>query len=145
CGRQHYNNHDDFLHPHNAARAEVGEKPMQWNKKLHSYAENYANQRRGDCNLQHSNGPYGENIFWGSDASSFSNTDAVNAWVDEKKYYNYNSNSCDAGQMCGHYTQVVWKNSVNVGCARVVCDNSKGVFIICSYDPPGNYIGEKPY
>ncbi|KAK2998900.1 hypothetical protein RJ639_023346, partial [Escallonia herrerae] len=45
------------------------------------------------------------------------------------------------GQMCGHYTQVVWRNSVRLGCARVQ-SNSGWWFIACNYDPPGNYIAQ---
>ncbi|KAF5731874.1 pathogenesis-related protein 1-like [Tripterygium wilfordii] len=69
-------------------------------------------------------------------------TDVVNLWVAEKANYDYESNSCNG--VCGHYTQVVWRKSVRLGCARVGCDNG-GTFVICSYDPPGNYNGELPY
>ncbi|XP_012072779.2 pathogenesis-related protein 1-like [Jatropha curcas] len=105
-----------------------------------AYAKNYANQRIGDCSLVHSKGSYGENIAWGS--GDLSGTEAVKLWVDEKPFYNYNSNSCAA--VCGHYIQVVWRKSVRIGCAKVRCNNG-GTFITCNYDPPGNYIGERPY
>ncbi|KAH8498627.1 hypothetical protein H0E87_017527 [Populus deltoides] len=97
--------------------------------------------RISDCNLVHSNGPYGENLAKGS--GSFTGTAAVNLWVAEKPCYDYASNSCVGGQ-CLHYTQVVWRNSVRVGCARVKCTNGWW-FVSCNYDPPGNYIGERPY
>ncbi|XVE94081.1 hypothetical protein REPUB_Repub01dG0250000 [Reevesia pubescens] len=131
-----------FLDAQNEARAEMKVNPMIWDDKLAAYAQNYANQRIGDCDLVHSDGPYGENIAWGS--GDLSITDAVKMWIDEKAYYNYNSNTCAAGQVCGHYTQVVWRNTVGVGCAKVRCLNG-GTFITCNYDPPGNYIGEKPF
>ena len=53
--------------------------------------------------------------------------------------YNHATNTCSApsGQSCGHYTQVVWRASTAIGCARVVCSNNAGVFIICNYYPPG--------
>ncbi|KAB1208616.1 Pathogenesis-related protein 1 [Morella rubra] len=132
---------DDYLSAHNTARAEVGVGPMTWDDNVASYAQNYANQRIGDCNLVHSGGPYGENIAWSS--GDMSGTDAVNMWVNEKSNYDYNSNSCTGGE-CGHYTQVIWKNSVRLGCAKVRC-NSGGTFIGCNYDPPGNYDGQRPY
>ncbi|KAE8008192.1 hypothetical protein FH972_004729 [Carpinus fangiana] len=132
----------DYLKAHNDARAAVGVGPMTWDDKVAAYARDYANKRIGDCNLVHSGGPYGENIAWGS--AGLSGTAAVKMWVDEKANYNYNSNSCAAGKVCGHYTQVVWRNSVRLGCAKVRC-NSGGTFITCNYDPPGNYVGQKPY
>ncbi|XP_042512693.1 basic form of pathogenesis-related protein 1-like [Macadamia integrifolia] len=139
---QAQNSPSDYLAAHNAARSEVSVGSMTWDDTVASYAQNYANQRAGDCNLVHSNGPYGENIAWSS--GDMSATDAVNMWVSEKAYYDYNSNSCTGGQQCLHYTQVVWKNSVRLGCGRVQC-SSGGTFITCNYDPPGNYEGQRPY
>ena len=131
----------NYLSVHNVARAEVGVPPLKWDENVAAYAQNYANQRIGDCNLVHSGGPYGENIAWGS--SDLSGTDALNMWVSEKPNYDYTLNSCVGGE-CLHYTQVVWRNSVRIGCAKVRCNNG-GTFIGCNYDPPGNYIGERPY
>ncbi|PKI53176.1 hypothetical protein CRG98_026437 [Punica granatum] len=49
-----------------------------------------------------------------------------------------------SGKVCGHYTQVVWRNSVRLGCAKIRCITG-GTFIGCNYDPPGNFIGQQPY
>ncbi|XP_065872798.1 pathogenesis-related protein 1-like [Euphorbia lathyris] len=134
----------DYINAHNEARGEVGVGPMTWDDNVAAYARNYAEQRRGDCKLQHSQGgPYGENIVAGG-SGDFSGTNAVKLWVSEKTFYNHGSNTCAAGKQCGHYTQVVWRNSVRLGCAKVRC-NSGGVFITCNYDPPGNYRNQKPY
>jgi hypothetical protein len=136
---------DDFLNPHNAARSQLGLPPLVWDATLAQYADWWANERRvnGNCQLQHSNGPYGENIFWGG-GSSWTPADAVNSFLSEKQYYDYASNTCQAGKQCGHYTQIVWRDTKRLGCARVVCQSSD-VFITCNYDPPGNYIGQRPY
>ena len=139
------NSPQDYLTPHNNARAAVGVGPVTWSTKLQQFAESYAAQRAGDCRLQHSGGPYGENIFWGSAGADWKAADAVRSWVDEKQWYNYATNSCASGKVCGHYTQVVWRASTAIGCARVVCSNNAGVFIICNYYPPGNVIGQNPY
>ena len=139
---QAQNSPQDFINAHNAARSQVGVGPMTWDPTVAGYAQNYANQRAGDCRLVHSGGRYGENIAWGS--GDLSGTASVNMWVGEKKDYDYNSNTCRAGAVCGHYTQVVWRKSVRLGCAKVRCSTG-GTFVICSYDPPGNYIGQRPY
>ncbi|KAG8367694.1 hypothetical protein BUALT_Bualt16G0099700 [Buddleja alternifolia] len=133
-----------FLSTQNKARAALRLAPLVWDTKLARYAQWYANLRRGDCALEHSNGPYGENIFWGS-GDGWTPAQAAAAWVAERRVYNYWSNSCVYGQACGHYTQIVWKETRRIGCARVVCDYDGGVFMTCNYDPPGNYYGEKPY
>ncbi|KAK8582656.1 hypothetical protein V6N13_069428 [Hibiscus sabdariffa] len=114
---------------------------MRWDEKVATYARDYANKRKGDCRLMHSSGPYGENIAWSS--GDLSAKGAVDLWVGEKPRYNYNSNSCVGGE-CRHYTQVVWRNSVRLGCAKVRCTNGS-TFITCNYDPPGNYPNQRPY
>lgn len=137
------NSPQDFLNAHNAARAQVGVGPLKWDEKVANYSKQYANERKGDCKLIHSNGPYGENLAWGS--PDLTGINAVKLWVNEKQYYKYDTNSCVSGKVCGHYTQVVWKNSARLGCAKVKCINNGGAFIICNYDPRGNIIGQKPY
>ncbi|XP_028108441.1 basic form of pathogenesis-related protein 1-like [Camellia sinensis] len=116
------NSPQDFLAPHNAARAEVGVQPVMWNDIVATYALNYANQRSVDCNMQHSQGPYGENYCSNKNlaegSGEFIMSDAVKMWVDEKVNYDYNSNSCVGGE-CLHYTQVVWSNTARIGFASV--------------------------
>ena len=40
----------------------------------------------------------------------------VDAWASEAPGYDYKTNSCRAAT-CGHYTQMVWRNTHEVGCA----------------------------
>ncbi|KAM3694806.1 hypothetical protein ACB098_07G082700 [Castanea mollissima] len=131
----------DYVNAHNAARAQVGVGAITWDANLATFAQNYANQHKGDCRLVHSGGPYGENLA--GSTGDLTGTAAVNLWVAEKSKYDYNSNSC-VGGVCGHYTQVVWRKSVRLGCAKVRCNNG-GTFIGCNYDPPGNFVGQRPY
>uniref|UniRef100_K4D063 SCP domain-containing protein n=1 Tax=Solanum lycopersicum TaxID=4081 RepID=K4D063_SOLLC len=67
-------------------------------------------------------------------------TNAMEMWVDEKQYCHLESNTCDEGKVCGHYTQVFGR----LGCARVQCNNG-GYVVSFKYDPPGNFIGQTPY
>lgn len=47
----------------------------------------------------------------------------------------------------GHYTQIVWRTTTKVGAARWTFKSKDKtiVFIVANYDPPGNYLGQKPY
>lgn len=115
----------------------------RWNATLAKYAQHYAEERKGDCKLEHSTGPYGENLMYG-EGKDWTWKHTVDEWSEEKKSYSYDSNSCKQGKMCGHYTAVVWKNTTGVGCGRITC-KSGDTMMVCSYWPPGNYDGEKPF
>ena len=135
---------DDFLNSHNAAREEVGVAPLTWDEDLAAYAQSYADELANNgAGLKPSGGPYGENLFWGS-STYYTAIDAVDAWVAEKKNYDYESNSCTTG-VFNHYTQVVWANTKAVGGGMAVASDDGGVYIVCCYDPPGNCNGEWPY
>ncbi|KAK7319549.1 hypothetical protein RJT34_04271 [Clitoria ternatea] len=132
------NSPDDYLNAHNEARAEVGVGPLKWNNTLAAYALKYANLVvKNNCdNFEHSGGPYGECLALGE---KLSGTHAINLWLAEKPNYDPNSNKCVNGE-CLHYTQVVWRNSLDLGCARVKCPHDR-VFFICNYSPIGNIEG----
>ncbi|RZC91397.1 hypothetical protein C5167_027461 [Papaver somniferum] len=134
----------EFISEHNAVRAKFSEQPLTWNSTLARYARRFASQRVGDCDMIHSNGPFGENIFWGGKYEDYSAAFAVKSWAAETSSYNPSLNSCQMNAMCGHFTQIVWTTTKRMGCARVKCNNG-GVFAICVYDPPGNFEGENPF
>lgn len=136
-------NAHEFVLAHNKVRLGLGEPPLKWDKNLARYSRRFAAKRAADCKMLHSYGPYGENIFWGAQAA-WSPSQVVDSWVGEGKFYDATHNSCAQGQMCGHYTQIVWRDTTRVGCAWVTCLNG-GMYAICSYDPPGNYVNESPF
>ena len=126
-----------------------------WDPELAKFAEEHSRK----CQFSHSSGgstskfsSLGENIYITSQVGISNEkvgVPGIKAWYDEYVDYDYNSNSCNQGKVCGHYTQVVWANSYAVGCGITPCDNlgtfSQGSLLVCSYGPPGNYIGQKPY
>ncbi|KAE8008203.1 hypothetical protein FH972_004740 [Carpinus fangiana] len=125
-------------------RAEVGVPPLTWNHTLAAYAQKYANTRIKTCELEHSDYNsvnYGECIVEGWE--DLKPKDAVAAWAKEKPNYDYKSNSCVNGE-CGHYTQLVWRDTKVIGCARAKCRNN-WMFVTCNYYPPGNWEGMRPY
>ncbi|MBV9118076.1 MAG: hypothetical protein JOY63_12020 [Acetobacteraceae bacterium] len=45
---------------------------------------------------------------------------------------------------CGHFTQVIWKDTQVVGCGKASAAH-KTVYIVCNYYPIGNRAAQKPY
>ncbi|MDH4129164.1 MAG: pathogenesis-related family 1 protein [Spirochaetota bacterium] len=134
---------------HNVFRRKTGGglPDLVWNEKIAAYSQEWANylKKNNNCNMRHRQGsfrkrPYGENLAW-SYNRELEPYDVVKMWYDEIKYYNYATNSCSG--VCGHYTQVVWRNSKQVGCGMAKCGNAE--VWVCNYNPPGNYVGQKPY
>jgi uncharacterized protein YkwD len=134
---------------HNQVRAEVGVGAVTWSNPLAAYAQEWANHLAGTgCRMEHrpKSGPrkqqYGENLFTGTEGY-YGVADAVSSWASEKKYYRGEKIDYSNYQKVGHYTQMVWRNTRQVGCAKVSCQGR--IIIVCNYDPPGNVIGQRPY
>ncbi|TFJ99843.1 Protein CNPPD1 [Platysternon megacephalum] len=120
---------------------------MSWAPDLEAFAKAYA----AKCIWGHNKerGRRGENLFAITDEMDVEV--ALEQWYNEHEHYNLTTSKCTVGQMCGHYTQVVWANSERVGCGMQFCKTMHGVeepdlyLLVCNYDPPGNVRGRKPY
>ena len=131
----------DLLSAHNDVRARVGDPPLTWSASLAARAQDWANTLISSRTFGHRpNNRFGENLYTITGGAA-SPRQVVAAWADEARGYDIRSNAC-AGQ-CGHYTQIVWRATRQVGCA-VASDVERQVWV-CEYDPPGNVIGYRPY
>ena len=134
---------EQMLNAHNKWRNTVNVPPLRWSPDLANYAQEWANKLLRENKFEHRrNSSYGENLAAAS-GQQLSPERVVDMWGNEVRDYNYNNNSCQPGKMCGHYTQVVWESTREVGCA--MARNSDREVWVCNYNPPGNIIGRKPY
>ena len=152
-----------ILDSHNKVRAKHNQQPLTWSNSLAQYAQEWVDNLAATQNCEMIHRPnydggefqqvYGENLFWASaiematgqnQQQRFTARDVVKAWAEEEKFYDYQTNQCQEGQDCGHYTQMVWHESQQVGCAIAVCGDKSQIWA-CNYHPRGNYIGERPY
>jgi uncharacterized protein YkwD len=130
-----------MLAAHNAVRRRVGTAPLIWSDGLAERAQNWADTLLARGQFAHRpNGAYGENLFAITGAAA-TPEQVVEDWAAESRDYNYRSNKCHG--VCGHYTQIVWGNTREVGCAAAR-GGGREVWV-CNYDPPGNWVGERPY
>ena len=132
---------------HNRVREPLGLPPLLWSEELAAYAQSWVDKlERKGCPLKHRprTGPdaqrHGENIF-SMTGQSASVNDVVDSWAAEVEQYDARTNRCKG--VCGHYTQIVWRASQRVGCAMAACGDTE--VWLCNYDPPGNFVGQRPY
>lgn len=136
---------------HNVVRANASPTPspallaLTWSTSAATQAESWAAQ----CQWKHSgaNG-FGENIY-ASAGQGVTGQKVVDSWAGEDKDYNYETGACSG--VCGHYTQIVWRKTTQLGCAVHECSTGSPfsnfpnwTFVVCNYTPPGNS-GGKPY
>ena len=131
----------DIVAAHNAVRRHAGVPTLVWSGRLASVAQDWANILIARRQFFHRpNGNYGENLFEITGAT-ISSTEVVREWASESRSYDYSSNQCRG--VCGHYTQIVWRDTKEVGCG-IARGNGREVWV-CNYDPPGNWAGRRPY
>ena len=142
----------EVLQHHNKVREKVGTQPLVWNKQLATYAQQWAEYlaNNNNCQMKHREQPgengkaYGENIFWGSSSDYYKPVDASLSWYDEIKYFKYQKLNDNNWYKTGHYTQMVWKDTKEVGVGVAVCPNG-GLIVVANYYPAGNVMTEYPY
>ena len=139
---------EEILAAHNRYRSELAIPPLKWSDTLAVNAKKWADHlaSRGG-HLYHSSGTgEGENLWMGT-SGYYKYTQMVDSWGSEKKYYKDgtfpNVSSSGKWSDVGHYTQIIWRNTTEVGCAKST-GGGYDVFV-CRYSPPGNYIGQKVY
>jgi hypothetical protein len=59
-------------------------------------------------------------------------------WYDEIKIYKFPNGGFS--MRTGHFTQLVWRSTKQVGCGHVQCKGND--IYVCEYDPPGNWEGQ---
>src|SRR5690349_23502691 len=114
-----------WLDLQNAVRAKPSPAPssplpaLTWSSGAAAVAQAWAD----GCSYQHNagRGDRGENIAASAPPGHWGISNVVDAWASEASHYDYSSNSCAAGEQCGHYTQIVWRGTLRAGCAHRVC------------------------
>ncbi|KAJ9461403.1 Protein PRY1 [Diplonema papillatum] len=147
---------ETVLEKHNRYRGNHGACPLSYSDRLARYAKDSAGFQT-TCtteSLTHNNPPrdpdsgnrLGENLAMVMNGQQLQDWDAsqgvANWYCKEEGCYDYGT-STGSGTI-GHFTQIVWTNTTEVGCA--LCHVPSGAYfkkyLICSYSPPGNYRGQ---
>ncbi|XP_048203595.1 cysteine-rich secretory protein 2-like [Perognathus longimembris pacificus] len=145
----------EIVNKHNELRRSV--KPqasnmlkMQWSLEASRNAQKWANI----CIYKHSNKEdpkhrtkCGENLFRSSGLRSWSYV--MQKWFNESTNFTYGLGPKTPSAVVGHYTQLVWYSTYQVGCGVAYCPSQKTMKYnyVCQYCPAGNLPSKKtkPY
>jgi pathogenesis-related protein 1 len=161
---------------HNAVRAAVITQPplppLVWSQTVADYAQQWATSLATSmcADPAHRSAAELEAVDYGENLATFgaggllqsgevsTAEQAVDAWAAEKACWTFGTiqgtEVCNTAcytnlhsDGCGHYTQVVWRDSAQLGCGVATCKNgalTEDIWI-CNYAPAGNIVGRPPY
>ena len=133
-----------LLAEQNAERDRVGVPRLEWSDKLAQDAQVWAEVLAREGDLRHAplsvNPEEGENLLM-SGKGYYGPQAMIDAFLDEKKAFVPGVfpavSTTGNWQDVGHYTQIVWRNTRQVGCA--LAHGEEMDFLVCRYLPAGNW------
>lgn len=139
-----------ILAAHNRERLELGLEPLSWNPALARSARHWADYLASTGRFEHApenpSVPEGENL-WAGTKGYFAPEAMVDAWIREKRFFRPGAfpDNSTTGRVedVGHYTQLVWRATTEVGCAQA--SSASEDILVCRYAEAGNYRGERPF
>ncbi|CAG9576157.1 unnamed protein product [Danaus chrysippus] len=132
----------EFLNAHNEYRSKHRVPPLEINKKMCKYAEEWAKSIAKIGRVEHRDqNEYGENIFyaWSTDPNfTLSGKDPVDKWYSEIQNHSFGKEPDNLGS--GHFSQIVWEDTKELGVG--VAKTKEGqIYVVAYYYPPGNVMG----
>ncbi|MGH6888022.1 MAG: CAP domain-containing protein [Rhizomicrobium sp.] len=138
----------ELLAAHNKYRAALGESALRWSDDLAASASAWAQHLANDVHaLKHSGAlAKGENLaMWSAGRASL--TQLVDLWGAEKHYFVEasfpNVSTTGNWRTVAHYTQMIWRNTTEVGCGLATGGGND--YLVCQYSPQGNFMGQKVF
>ena len=137
-----------LLIAHNIERDRVGVPRLKWSGKLAGQAQAWADQLARSNRFEHAGererASAGENLWMGP-ATRYSAEQMIAGFVEEVQHFRPgqfpNVSLTGKWSDVGHYTQLVWRGTEEVGCA--VARGQRNDVLVCRYWPAGNVIGQR--
>ncbi|XP_076188724.1 cysteine-rich secretory protein 2 [Aptenodytes patagonicus] len=139
-------NQKEILEQHNEIRRSViptarNMLKMVWSEKAAESAQKWADK----CEMKISPEDQrvidgvtcGENVLLSSNPRTWA--EAIQVWHSQSSNFKYGLGATAKNVIIESYTQLVWYNSYQIGCAVAYCPrNQFKYFYVCQYCPPGN-------
>ncbi|KAL0965121.1 hypothetical protein UPYG_G00277080 [Umbra pygmaea] len=125
-----------FVNAHNDYRQKHGAPPLALSRDLCDSAQKWADHLLSISCMKHSSTDNGENIYYASSSvpKNVDGKDAVDSWYSEIKDYHFSKPGFTSGT--GHFTQVVWKDTREVGVG--LATDGRTTIVVGQYHPAGN-------
>ena len=134
-----------LLIAHNLERDRVNVPRLVWSAKLAGQAQAWADTLARSNRFEHAQNRSGagENLWMGS-AHAYSAEQMIDGFVEEVRYFRGGQfpdvSSTGSWHDVGHYTQLIWRDTQQVGCA--VGQGKADDILVCRYWPAGNVMGQ---
>jgi uncharacterized protein YkwD len=131
---------------HNQERERIGQPPLAWSPRLETQAREWARSLANRGAFEHSRerAGAGENLWMGT-AGYYQPEDMIGGFISEKRDFRPGQfpNVSRTGNWAdvGHYTQLIWPATREVGCA--IAEGRGNEVLVCRYFPSGNWVGQK--
>lgn len=138
----------EMLAAHNLAREDAGVPPLAWSDRLARDARGWARHLARTNAYEHASPDQrrgqGENL-WRGPGGYWSPWQMVGFFVEEKRHFRPGNfpevSRTGSWSDVGHYTQIIWPETREVGCAIARADGDE--VLVCRYWPAGNIWGQR--
>ncbi|KAL1226773.1 Golgi-associated plant pathogenesis-related protein [Trichinella spiralis] len=132
----------EFLEVHNKVRARHGCPPLSWSQRLADEATAWADKllAKGRI-LYRDEQDIGENILLTTIKRSTrlpTGTEVTEKWASQVEKYDFKNPGWSEVSGSHNFTQMIWKASTEVGCARRWSASSQQAAVVAFYYPVGN-------
>lgn len=135
-----------LLAAHNAERERRAVPRLEWSARLAAQAQVWAATLARSNRFEHAADRFGagENLWMGS-AGRYTPEAMIDGFVSERRHFwpgrFPDVSSTGNWRDIGHYTQLIWPDTREVGCA--VSSGADSDILVCRYFPAGNMVGQK--
>ena len=135
-----------LLVAHNLERDRKDVPRLRWSARLAAQAQVWAATLARSNRFEHAadRSGAGENLWMGT-AGRYSPEAMIDGFVEEGRHFRPGRfpdvSSTGNWLDIGHYTQLIWRDTQELGCA--VSHGGDSDILVCRYFPAGNMVGEK--